>query len=826
MATLICSSNGNSTGSIWGTVDTTSLLDSESNSTASTTSYVESSTFTPGAITIDGFAVKIAARTSGGGTLSLRIAQAAATVAGTEVIVNVADVQGTVNDTQGWFFVKFAAPVTLIAATAYTVSLKTSVAGTVTLYRNATTANFSRMLRTTTNTTIAAGDNFFVLGEWTAAGTSTARTVTWVHTAATDFGGASTTIASVGVGQGGTIIFGTTAATAYVFQCSGIVRIYSGGTLQMGTTSTQCPRDSSMTLQFDCAADGDFGLIISGGTWSGQGLPRLSGSTNHFTLLAADASAAATSLTTTSQLSAKNGDDVALATTTRTNSQCETKALSADAGATSLSIAAITNAHSGTSPTQAEVAVLSRAVRVVSVSSANMAYIQVYGGANVDLDWVEIRYCGQNAVAAKSGIYWNDTGQGSVITLDKCCIRDWEGTGFHAVASCGSFAVRDTVFFGTAGQGSFVVNGATTATWIFTGNVSITTSCLHFNINDLGGTVDDNRFAGGTVSNIGEISGGFPGLFTGSFARNVFHGGGSSNSISLKGAVGFVFDTLSCWRNTGSLLVAETTAGGHVSDLRFLSCTFFGNGTASVLHSTAVNVAENVLFRSCNFNGDSTFSTPIGVSINGCRVCRGWRFESCNFGVASGILVTHSTADISIGAYCLFDITTSKTKLSSGTPIASISNGQGRSAFHHQRLGDVANADSSVYPQLGTVQKDTTTYKTASPSLAMLPTLAVSSFKLESKRFRRRVTSGSSITVAVYVQKNGSYNGNAPRLRVAQNSAGGIAEATLATHSAGASTWQQISGSVGPVAETCYLEFFVDCDGSAGQVNVDDWSIT
>ena len=73
-------------------------------------------------------------------------------------------------------------------------------------------------------------------------------------------------------------------------------------------------------------------------------------------------------------------------------------------------------------------------------------------------------------------------------------------------------------------------------------------------------------------------------------------------------------------------------------------------------------------------------------------MARGWRFESCNFGVASGILTTHSTADVSFGAYCLAEVTFVKCKLSSSTPIGSQSNCLGRSVIRYQRHQDVANA--------------------------------------------------------------------------------------------------------------------------------------
>jgi hypothetical protein len=86
------------------------------------------------------------------------------------------------------------------------------------------------------------------------------------------------------------------------------------------------------------------------------------------------------------------------------------------------------------------------------------------------------------------------------------------------------------------------------------------------------------------------------------------------------------------------------------------------------------------------------------------------------------------------------------------------------------------------------------------------------------------VASGQTCTISAYVNKSAGYTGSAPRLRVKHNDAAGVNEATVATHASGAGVFVQLTGAVGPMVEDGVLEFLVDCDGSAGQVNVDDWS--
>jgi len=74
MASLLSIANGNfTTGTTWGLVDSTSVLDSEAANTVLTTSYVGATTFAPGAITIDAIAVKVAVRVGSTGTMSVEL---------------------------------------------------------------------------------------------------------------------------------------------------------------------------------------------------------------------------------------------------------------------------------------------------------------------------------------------------------------------------------------------------------------------------------------------------------------------------------------------------------------------------------------------------------------------------------------------------------------------------------------------------------------------------------------------------------------------------------------------------------------------------------
>jgi hypothetical protein len=377
MAYRIATADGNLTAAAtWGVVDATSLLDSIANSqvVATAAAWTSSSNFAPGAITIDGMAVWVMSRAAvpvGTFTVRLYDVTGGAAVVGAAVTVNVSDVpwDAVNNDSGGWMFFKFAAPVLLVVATNYRIEAQTSNAAMVTLRRDGTANNISRMLRTTTTGAPAAGDSMFVLGEWTAAVTVATRTVTMDETAATDYGGASTTLTSFGVSYGGILTWATTAATNFVFRLSGILSVWYGGVYQMGASGAECPRDSSMLLEFDNAADGQFG-VSNFGAFGAHGLSRTSGKDEWLCRLNTDEAAGQTILGVDTDTGWLNGDDIGIAPTARTYSHGELRTLNGAAAAASVTVTAgLTNAHSGTAPTQAEVVLLTRNVNIASVSS-------------------------------------------------------------------------------------------------------------------------------------------------------------------------------------------------------------------------------------------------------------------------------------------------------------------------------------------------------------------------------------------------------------------------------------------------------------------------
>lgn len=825
MADRIAVADGNlTTAATWALVDATSKLDSETGNTALTTAYVASQTSTPGAITIDGIAVKVASRAATpSGTMSVRLATGGALVAGTEVTINVSDLQARDN---GWVFFKFAAPVTLLAATLYTVDAKTSVVSMVNLYRNATAGNWARLLRTTTTGAPAATDDLYILGEWTSAGVKDDRAVTMDSTAATDYGSGSTSLPGFCISNGGTLTWGTTAATNYVLRLSTILAIYLGGVMNMGTTGTPCPRDSSMQLEFDCAADGDFGLKVFG-TFNAQGLSRTSGKNVVQCLLNTDEAAAQTVLGVDTDTGWLNGDDIAIAATTRTASEAETRTLSVDAGASSVTVSAgLTNAHSGTSPTQAEVILLTRNVRIQSVSTTAMAYVYFGVAAVVDIDWLAFRYLG-TSTTGKRGVEI-DTASGSV-ALNYVALRDFERHGIYAAAAdWNNLTIADLTAYKvghqSTGDAAIYLVTTTGTNWSLT-NVTIISNNSSAGY---GLRVENGK---GDITNLRCSCGGGDGMLISLGLTGAIDGTWSGFNLHSHGDVGVdiglasgVMQSVTAWRNTSAGVSLNGTYGRMVVQ----TGTIFGNGTQNILmdNFSGAGAWKRFLGRSLTLAGDSTFATTYGVRFSGNQNPHFVTLENCSLGSASGILVAHATADIDCQAQDRYaEIVLIDTLLASATEIQNSTRLRGRSFIAYQRADQSTGANRKEYPALGTVSYDAVLFRTAAPSEKIEPSASTAGQRIETGPKRVPVLSGNTVNIAAYVQVDASYDGSAPRLMLRANPALGIdTDTVIATFSAAAGVWQQLSGTTAAAAEDGVFEFYVDATGTAGQANVDDWS--
>lgn len=840
MAMLVSRATGNFTAAAtWGVADSASgsQLTNPSAVTNTTTSYVYSSAFTGTNTKVSDGVVLFIRRLNTTGTFSVALSEDNGTTATREVTVNASDLPGN----ESWVFFEFGSTLTLDGGTDYKVGIKGSSAGNAAVGRDATAGNWARMVSTTDTAAPAAGDTMLVVGELTGAGTSNSFTVTMNNTATTDFGtgGASgggvtqtnpRNFNGLQIGQKGTLTWGTSAATAYYLKLSGNLNVWADGTYNMGTTGTPCPRDSSMYLQMDCVSAGDFVVnYMNDSIVALQGLSRTSGNNTWFCKLNTDEAVNSTSLGVDTDTGWLDNDAIAIASTTRTYTQCEAGALNGNAGAATLTVdgfagagGGLAFAHSGTSPTQAEIILLTRNVRISGASATATTAIATYSNT-LDCDWAEFFWL--SGITLATGL------AGKTTDIHYCCIRETTGTGlFQSGTGMNStVTVSNNAFYNTAKSngvnGSFTSQSSSSAANLtFTNNIAILPS------GTAGGTgfifASSGTFTGNTVA--GSSGAGVAVSITisgSSFGSTVVHScavGAGNIFAALTNPI--TVDSLTVWRNSSNgFTIGSTSSNLAGSNITITNSSFFGNATYNIGNNLAFVTLDNV-----TLNGDTGFSTS-----NGYRSLTGLGsaiINNCSFGVVSGIYTAHTASDINQTANGYSPmIMLSNTTLASAVEVESASsfasNAYVKSSKHDQTEG----AFKSWF-NTGVIERDSTIYNTASPSERLTPSSA--SLKLQSGIRTVAVDDLGTVTINVYVRKSvvgdgAAYNGNQPRLIVRKNLACGITSDTvLDTMTVAAGSWEQLTGTTAAVDADGALEFFVDCDGTAGWINVDDWSVS
>jgi hypothetical protein len=252
--------------------------------------------------------------------------------------------------------------------------------------------------------------------------------------------------------------------------------------------------------------------------------------------------------------------------------------------------------------------------------------------------------------------------------------------------------------------------------------------------------------------------------------------------------------------------------------------------------------SSSLVFNSLTLNGDTTFSTSVGLGI--CTAgyyCPKVIINNSSFGVASGILTTHTGQDFVSGTATV--VTGSNNTMGSTVQVAVASGAAGFSVGFN-KFGGVSGTNKSWIRSgdgigtilLYTLTTDTVIFKTASPS-QRITVSGTADNVIQSSVKTFALNSGASSTISVWVRKSSSgdaggsnYNGTQPRVKIQTNPSAGIGtgatDVLCATMTAAVGTWEQLSCSTGAVSEDTVLGVYVELDGTAGWVNVDDWTIT
>jgi hypothetical protein len=277
--------------------------------------------------------------------------------------------------------------------------------------------------------------------------------------------------------------------------------------------------------------------------------------------------------------------------------------------------------------------------------------------------------------------------------------------------------------------------------------------------------------------------------------------------------------------------IASTPGFGiyNIQGIRLFNCNFWGN-LSTLYGSVYIRLATGVELYGCNMRGGTTAVSTRGMVLEASFDAV---LKNCTFGTGQ----TNSFADVVINANtidkkilfenCLFNSTT---KFSTLTNLIV-------NEFVKLQRYQQTNNNHYIYTRAGNAsQLDSVIYKTGTASTRLIP--LSTTFKHTSPVKIMPVASGQSPTVSVWVRKSSvsdasgaNYNGAQPRLMLGYSPSvfnyTGQTDQVLATMTAALGTWEQLTATIPYTAiSNGGFEIYVDCDGTTGWINVDDWSLS
>jgi hypothetical protein len=876
MATIVSSSSGNFTGSIWKTISTVTNADVDGEATvyAVSTSNGDSSAMVLAASAIDAVAIKVFAYINPTGTFTIHLRNSTTSTNVASVTVNCSDIKG-----RGWHVFSFA-PHTPNGTDSYVIRVTRSVVDSATNRINllttslTTAANISRFIRlTAAGSPPASGDRIIIAGELTGVGTNNTYAITMDNTATTSFGSTSF-IQSITVNAYSSLAYNYSASTAYYLKLKGIFRVHAGGTFTIGTVTNPIPSTSSAVLEFDCAASVDSGLAVDG-TFTTYGnaisydraflattlgglcststttvtrkdgpvFTGLSGNiiiegitftissvTNPNTLVLTTTAgtrnnvswipASTSTITTDVSTGWKSGDTIFIAGTGKSATETEQCVLSGDASGTSITLASpLVYGHTADTDCgvsmAAEIVHMNRNVVIRGLSVSLTGYVKATALAQVSVNWTEFYYM-SSATADKRCLDISTT-TGS-FTAFRCSFHDLSSIlNANLAIYCNSTSSENiSITYCVIGNCYGInVTCAQTATNVFIDNCWCIGGIYGFVIYCGAINLTNCRTAGhSTVGFYIETAAGYNQL-TGTWSNLSAHSSTSGLSIGVNnGPSNGTISNVNSWRNS--------QYGITYKKINYITLDNF-KVFSNVSTGMACYESTYCLIKDCQFNGGTPQlgTYAIGVALDNSTTT----IYNCLFdNLSPHITVTVYIANIcSIKFHnCLFnpDITIYQV-----SPYW-----KDEFSFAAFEKYNQISGDNKVISSVGTLSLDASIFKSLSPSLRMAPSTTL--FTIKSNKMRAFVESGTTITPSVFIRKSvigdgTAYNGSEITLWVEANPAAGILVNTALAVSTSSSigSWQSLSGTTITINDACELVFYCSCNGTQGWVSIDDFSV-
>jgi hypothetical protein len=630
--------------------------------------------------------------------------------------------------------------------------------------------------------------------------------------------------------------------------------INNGGRYEIGSTTTPIP--SAYTAIFECVghANTDIGIVVwEGGTFLAHGAndrtirTTLTGTTN----------AGSSTLTHNTVSGWATGDVIGVCSTSRNNyagsgtNQNEQRVISTPGATSTVVSSAFTYQHEGGfSPTGsgftfgAMVINLTRNVRIQGTTTTSTMAIYYGPAATLDVRYAQHRNWGGGDDPRRG--YYIEGNTINTFRVQGCSFYDLRANQsamvFYHRGSTGYVSCIDNVAYGTgANIDHFYFMGINLPAQndvILTGNCCINFSGNQFRLLDANVVCDDN-WIGGCAAGFEIYSNNGNGLR--SFQNNRSYT--CNYFIYTNSYVGFVNQGGRAWRTRevslwhdafGIHIVTKPNSNGRFAwehvDYIAAGCSNVGATATIYLRSSGhLIVRDSKVYSDPSATVNYAWangSTHRGTTelINTVMGVTGYAFSS--------ILAMRDNGDAKVIIDdCPISFTSSFIVDQYLLPYPQQT---GVGIINYNAI----NGDNRTYKGQGTIQTDTTIYRTSAPSLRMTP--------LGDSRNTHRLTTeglvgpfivqcpaGQFKTINVYIRKSVSgdgaaYNGLAPRLMLYPNYAGGGVSGltVLATSVGAAGSWELLTGVTPSAIIDTTFEFYIDCTGSAGWVNVDDISIS
>lgn len=817
----------------WNLVDSTSFLDSETASTAVSTSALDSSSFTPGAIEVWGMAVKFISRASSSGTFTVVLRTGGADVAGTSVTIDNTSIPAL----GGWVVFKFSAPVTLAAATAYTLRVVGSVGSSAVVYRNSTANNWSRALITTTTAVPTTNDQLIIAGYYTGtSGAGSDVTVTLNQTGTPVQFGTTSLTQSISVATRGIFALANAASTNYTFKHRGICQV-RGGTLNLGTSGARLDSSSTFVWTADSVATADSGWNGNSGTMNVYGANNRASWTTLEATVTAGASKQITVASTTGFLA---GDTVYLTcTNSATRSEDDFTTITSIDSATLMTLTSLTYGHigtnSGNNDLRARVVNLSRNILFLGNSTSLGGYFDFNGSINASLSYAAFWYMGSTATTAgKRGMDVRPSVTTATFSMDYCTMA-FGGTTNGQLLTVTPSATPTTDIAAT--NSTFVLSGSTPL-YLATAGVPVSiTYCLA-----AGNAASSTVSTFGTKHTvrycelIGSKAGGniFGIFFQADNTNTTTTGNHGDNYIAVHNyGVGFTTNTSGIEYAMDNLKIVNVWTPLYMGVNAYYTNRQRQRIQGMIVAYCSASYFVPLLgsgiwdFIDCSF--ETTLSTNVAVSFgSSAGNAHDTRFINCSFSVSSWASVVDLPGFVQNGRIRFINCTglpSANTSIVTGADSLLMYEDMVVSSQKHNGTED----DHRAAIKAGHINNDTTLFSTGTQSARITPNSAT--VKCGSALvWRVRVTDGGTISPTVTWRKSdtgagdsASYNGNHPRLILRRNDAVGIAADTvLATGTSSANgAWETIGGTSGTFTDDGEVLLYVDCDGTTGWLNID-----